>query len=84
VIDRSAPVLVHAWLALIERLFLEGIEVSPLSRVSLAFDFGDLDMLMVGWTTRETASGSGCAHSAHGGYESMRGAQRFSQFSPPA
>jgi len=32
---------------LIERLFLDGIEVSPLLRVSLAFDFGDLDMLMV-------------------------------------
>jgi hypothetical protein len=32
---------------LIERLFLDGIEVSPLLRVSLAFDFGDLDMVMV-------------------------------------
>jgi hypothetical protein len=33
--------------SLIQRLFLEGIEVSLLLCVSLAFDFGDLDMLMV-------------------------------------
>jgi hypothetical protein len=52
-VDRAPPEWVRYCAAepgppLIERLFLDGIEVSPLLRVSLAFDFGDLDMLMVG------------------------------------
>lgn len=37
---------------LLERLFLESIEVDDHLNVSLAFDFGDLDMLLVRLDTR--------------------------------
>lgn len=38
---------------LTNRLFLDAIEISPLLRVSLVFDFGDLDQLVVGLDDQE-------------------------------
>jgi len=37
--------------ALTDLLFLDGMEADPLGQVSLAFDFGDLDELVVRVTT---------------------------------